>query len=469
MDPSSPWPSPGGGILANATSSLATTMAVGKGHGASFGGILLAILQIIPSLLYWIITFTTISLPTWLFTLFSTSLTVTMNATTLLMIFLAFASTISWLVRYRYLNMYARLPLEPQRKEPAIELFPDVPEGDSKRGFTNYLDEFLSAIKVFGYLERPVFHELTRTMQTRKLMAGETLLLEEEQGFCLVVDGLVQIFVKSKRNSSGADSDYEDLGGDSDDLEDEEERGRGKQSYQLLTEVKNGAPMSSLFSILSLFTEDVKLRYDDDGEDLRPGSGGFMRIANGGSAVSTGGMGTPAQQPLSPRGNVPEAAAGDHARHSSLHASPLSRSPLPAVPPLSLDGNGTARANSDAQRKSRRRKRESAHPDIVARATVDTTIAIIPATAFRRLTRVYPRASAHIVQVILTRLQRVTLSTGHNYLGLTKEVLRTEKLMNDFTTYDLPGFLRGSALERLKEKFSVVSRVAYRYIIHRMS
>jgi len=101
----------------------------------------------------------------------------------------------------------------------------------------------------------------------------------------------------------------------------------------------------------------------------------------------------------------------------------------------------------------RRTQTNSAHPDIVARATVDTTIAIIPASAFRRLTRVYPKATAHIVQVILTRLQRVTLATGHSYLGLTSEVLRTEKHMNKYTTYELPNFLRGDALERLKEKF----------------
>lgn len=47
--------------------------------------------------------------------------------------------------------MYARLPPEPQRKEPEIDLIPDMQEGDSKPGLANYLDEFLSAIKVFGY------------------------------------------------------------------------------------------------------------------------------------------------------------------------------------------------------------------------------------------------------------------------------------------------------------------------------
>lgn len=70
-----------------------------------------------------------------------------------MLIVLAFASMVTWLVRYRVLNMYARLPPEPQRKEPQIDLFPDTQEGDSKPGLANYLDEFLSAIKIFGYRE----------------------------------------------------------------------------------------------------------------------------------------------------------------------------------------------------------------------------------------------------------------------------------------------------------------------------
>ena len=69
-----------------------------------------------------------------------------------MVIILAFVSLVTWIVRYRFLNMYARLPPEPPRKEPQIDLFPDT-QGDSKPGLANYLDEFLSAIKVFGYRE----------------------------------------------------------------------------------------------------------------------------------------------------------------------------------------------------------------------------------------------------------------------------------------------------------------------------
>lgn len=306
-------------------------------------------------------------------------------------------------------------------------MFPDTQDGDSKPGLANYLDEFLSAIKVFGYLERPIFHELTRTMQTRKLIAGETLLLEEEKGFCLVVDGLVQIFVKSLRD------DNDNNGGQIDLFDDEEGYREGNQGYQLLTEVKNGASMSSLFSILSLFTEDVKLRYDDP---ISTNSQFSNHVAH----TPDSSLASPSINPSTPSMPTPG------------HHDEPTKAKLLNVPPLDLEPGFDERQYKTPQSKSK--ARSSAHPDIVARAMVDTTIAIIPASAFRRLTRVYPKATAHIVQVILTRLHRVTLSTAHQYLGLTSEVLQIEKLMNKYTSYDLPNHLRGNALDRLRDKFT---------------
>ncbi|KAI9700657.1 MAG: phosphatidylcholine and lysophosphatidylcholine phospholipase [Candelina mexicana] len=450
--------------ISSATASTTAAMTDAPPPGSIMGLLgrtIVFVVKVIPSVLYWLITFTSITLPTWLFTLFSTSLTFTMNFTTLLLIILALGSTISWFVRYRFLNMYARLPPEPQRKEPQIDLFPDTQDGDSKPGLANYLDEFLSAIKVFGYLERPVFHELTRTMQTRKLIAGETLLLEEEKGFCLVVDGLVQIFVKSAREARGSDEEPWMNGGRKAYHEDDEEDQRedGNQHYQLLTEVKNGAPMSSLFSILSLFTEDVRLRYDadeDTGLESRSSSAGFGQSGFPHNAGSGRDGFTPESGPASPNDGPksPYLQQKHRERRSSTMVS-ADGARLPNVPPLSLDLSSSSHPRQQDGQRSRPKtqKPKSVHPDIVARATVDTTIAIIPATAFRRLTRVYPKATAHIVQVILTRLQRVTLATGHSYLGLTSEVLRTEKHMNKYTSYELPNFLRGGALERLKEKF----------------
>ncbi|KAF1987154.1 lysophospholipase NTE1 [Aulographum hederae CBS 113979] len=435
-------------ILESATSSaqLPARTVAASSHSTFglLGRVILSSLGFISALFYWIIRFTTITMPTFLFSLLSTSLTVTLNFTTLALMFLAFGSLLSWLVRYRYLNMYSRLPPEPQRNQPQIDVFPDTEGRDLKPGLSNYLDEFLSAIKVFGYLERPVFHELTRTMQTKKLLAGETLLLEEEKGFCLVVDGMVQIFVKSKREEK---TEMGDSSGD--DLDDSSGHNQG---YQLLTEVRNGAPMSSMFSILSLFTENLQLRHDHDGDNgghsSRPSTAETVNPVRTRDASPDFSTMSPAHTPQSPG-----QPSFSHRRTSSL-ASPTAGGRLPSIPHLSLEAEG--KHTQEIPKTDRRRKSpaKSAHPDIVARATQDTTIAIIPATAFKRLTRVYPKATAHIVSVILTRLQRVTLATGHAYLGLTSEVLRTEKLMNKYTTYDLPGFLRDDALRRLKEKFA---------------
>ena len=48
-----------------------------------FARLTLGVLRLVSTVLYWVLKLTTFSFPTLLFTLFSTSLTVTMNATTL--------------------------------------------------------------------------------------------------------------------------------------------------------------------------------------------------------------------------------------------------------------------------------------------------------------------------------------------------------------------------------------------------
>lgn len=395
-----------------------------------FGKLVFYILQAVSTLVFWSLKITTISVPTLIFSLLSTSLTVTMKATTLMFLTALMGAGITWVVRYRYLNMYSRLPPEPQRREPELVLFPDAAHEGAKPGLANYLDEFLSAIKIFGYLERPVFHELTRSMQTRKLIAGETLNLEEEKGFCIVVDGLVEIFVKSSHR---------------DTIQAGNARGQpGQQRYQLLTEVRNGAPMSSLFSIMSLFTENVA--FNLPGEEsastdfMEPGS--LHR-----RTTSELPPGTPQRE-------------GMHDGFFTVTEEPEPATPSSpsktlesGIPPISLGSSTSYKHKRPAFNKSH--TTNSAHPDIIARATVDTTIAIIPASAFRRLTRVYPKATAHIVHVILSRFQRVTLATAYDYLGLTNEVLQTEKDMIDYTACQLPNILRGDALDRLKEKFSL--------------
>ncbi|CAK7269839.1 phosphatidylcholine and lysophosphatidylcholine phospholipase [Sporothrix epigloea] len=417
-----------------------------------FVRLILSCLHLVSIVLYFVLKAATFSLPTLLYTLFSTTLTVTMNATTLMVIFVVLFSAASWFVRYRYLNMYARLPPEPQRKEPDIDLFPDTHEEDTKSGFSSYLDEFLSAIKIFGYLERPVFHELTRSMMTRKLIAGETLDLEEEKGFCIVVDGLVEIFVKSSGPAQRRDMDSRSRRGP--DLEmvfsddEDEPPAFENQRYQLLTEVRNGAPMSSLFSLMSLFTEDIRLQVAEDDSAQPPSvvSSKFNPSGQSFGAISrTRDSRVPsARAPLHHLGsNITEPRQSANAAGTP----PVVTSNLSHVPPMSLDPPHSQRP------RPKRTPTNSVHPDIIARATVDTTVAIIPASAFRRLIRIYPKATSHIVHVILSRFQRVTLATAYNYLGLSEEVLLTEDSMTKFTMCQLPNVLRGDALDRLKEKF----------------
>ncbi|KAG5926385.1 phosphatidylcholine and lysophosphatidylcholine phospholipase [Claviceps africana] len=416
-----------------------------------FGWLLYLVFNLISTILYWSARIVTISVPKLLFALFSTSWTVTMNATTLMFVMAAVVSAASWIVRYRILNMYSRLPPEPQRKEPEIDLFPDTHEGGSKGAFASYLDEFLSAIKIFGYLERPVFHELTRSMQTRKLIAGETINLEEEKGFCIVVDGLVEIFVKSGRRGSCYREPpvAHDL-----DSSAEDDVSADQQRYELLTEVRNGAPMSSLFSIMSLFTEGVKLRLNDDSSIVDPdGNANYPRRGSAGVSGPQRINSVPVSMPSTPtldgKGGhkiVQPTGAEDDPNSIGNPHSPNSR-----IPPISLGEPLPSRVPRPRLRG--RSTSHSAHPDIIARATVDTTIAVIPASAFRRLIRIYPKATSHIVHVILSRFQRVTLAHAFDYLGLTGEILQTEKSMNKYTVCQLPNILRGDALSRLKEKF----------------
>ena len=129
------------------------------------------------------------------------SFTISLTFPILLTLFLASLGVAFFFIRYRYLARYtqlkeAALPIPPPPSIPTD--FPDLGlglgEGGERRtpAFHNYLDDFLSAIRIFGYLEKPVFHELSRHLQTRRLAAGETLEIGNGDFWC-VVEGKVQV------------------------------------------------------------------------------------------------------------------------------------------------------------------------------------------------------------------------------------------------------------------------------------
>ncbi|KAG0369294.1 phosphatidylcholine and lysophosphatidylcholine phospholipase [Mortierella sp. AD032] len=466
-----------------------------------------------------LLTFMTMTVPTTLYRLLSWSFTLHLTFTTLL-IGIASVAFVAWaVIRYRVLTKYSRLPKTAQGKHgSSFDLHPDNPfksPQEEKEGLSypdEFLSAFLSSIKIFGYLEQPVFHELARHLQTRRLPAGDTILQNPdlEKSFYIVVDGCVQVFEQVVKDEDDDHDDDETLDSTSWDDPDHE--------YQLLNEVKNGGTLSSLFTILSLFTENVKLRHEDEPlkefkrSDPRSRQNSCNNLNNNsGEDTSSATMtSTQSDQRKKHEGSSslsPPLFSSGKKKHSSVaHGHGLRTKAAIHTPtsPLSnpdhmalFDADGTTTESSDGLDMTPRQSdflgfEDSEHPSgsgqdryqrqyqqqqhqqpsptpsdfkppkmkrrvIIAKAMVDTTLAVIPAEAFHRLTQKFPQAAAHIVQVILIRFQRVTLLTGHKYLGLTKELLRMERSINEIGSYGLPpDFFRPRTMEYLKAKFSAV-------------
>ncbi|KIK70532.1 hypothetical protein GYMLUDRAFT_32561 [Collybiopsis luxurians FD-317 M1] len=368
-----------------------------------------------------LVTFVTITVPTFIYFVLSYSLTLTLNFWSFAIIFILCAIALNYWIRFRYLNDYTQLKEPPLVKPDANELHPDV-NTDPPPSFHNYLDDFLQAVRVFGFLEKPVFHELARHLQTRRLIAGDSISLDQDKSFYCVIDGTVQVFTQTGQttNQNGA-WDHEDVNG-----------------YQLLNEVGSGGTLSSLFTILSLFTEDVKMSWQDNPADSPYDTGSplpqsFSRRPSSRSNADVSALDLnidPRETPRRRRSSLSSTTSTVQITSPDEdHAS------VPAPPPHMSHG-------------------KEIYHGLVARATEDTTLAVIPAEAFRRLTKKYPKATGHIVQVILTRFSRVTFNAAHKYLGLTSEVLRTEKMINDIACNPLPAsFYEGGGLQYLRQRF----------------
>lgn len=229
-----------------------------------------------------------------------------------------------------------------------------------------------------------VFHELARHVQTRRLIAGDSLSLDQDKSFYCVMDGVVQVFAKTGQQSDLTTQwENEDMNG-----------------YQLLNEVSGGSTLSSLFTILSLFTEDVQIAWQEEPKP-DPKKSAAMQEDFGEpaaqSAYSDGGISF--EVVAAPRGRIPGALSiASESEGSTVH-------PIVTEPP---DDPRTPWAEDLASRPET--PTGSIRPDLrtltaaqvnhgtIARATMDTTLAVIPAEAFRRLTKKFPKASSHIVQ-----------------------------------------------------------------------
>jgi len=514
--------------------------------------------------IYWIyaaalsfLSFSTITLPRTVFTVLHWSgfISVQINFQKILILLALLAVISSWTYKLKVLNKYSFLPKTPQltktfKNQVAFrDLNPNLLLNSKQLfsdhdHFNNYLDEFLSAIRVFGFLEKPVFHELARHLQTRRLLAGDTLSLDEDKSFYIVVDGSVQVFAQTSdrgRPGQNPGSPTDDAYNDRLAYDNEDDNG-----FQLLNVVESGGTLSSLFTILSLLTEGVKLRYEED--EAQPHQALLPNFADNSSKSSQPNLSSRSVQPIKtsvskldqnpaewPPNSPIELVQGDRRKFpdwnkngsddggdpdddgrsvetsrrstytsatatlQSLDAShqalgqdaPQSHRVLRAsnqMPDGDYESGFTHRtdpySNFSPPPNSRRsphgidptpkRSREtynrhtgdhifeSAQPKeaTIARATQDTTLAVIPSEAFKRLTIKFPNAVAHIVQVILARLQRVTFLTSHRYLGLTKELLRTEKAFNEIACYPLPPtFYEDGGMIKLRHRFMPSSKL----------
>ncbi|KAJ1909334.1 phosphatidylcholine and lysophosphatidylcholine phospholipase, partial [Tieghemiomyces parasiticus] len=483
-------------LTAHAVQALATeSTAEFVGDGVSPGA-----LSWLTHMVYGVLTWVTITVPTQVYSFLSLTVTLTFHFKTILIAAALFLAAVYGLVRYYFLTVYSRLPKPPAAPDGAHEAFDlhpdsfldedhvDTDEPGPKSGSFphDFLSVFLSSIQIFGYLEQPVFHELARHLQTRRLLAGETMFYDdhEDRSFYMVVDGSVQVYLKPEPHrvaprtrsfrptlfpdaapaaeipapdlSHSGTASYEDLSGavpapalgtddplvaevPPDHLARESSQTEAAEDYlsgpdvspsdseddahtdpfdrhQLLTEVNAGQTLSSLFTILSLLTDNVPLRHRST--DAAP-----SRVASTAS-LATEASGITTSRPVDPffpglRTEATQLPTDDPAR---------------PVRPV-----GASRA---------------VHPDIIARASVDTTLAVIPVEAFHRLNKKYPNASAHIVQVILTRLQRATFMILHNYLGAHQELHALERAIMQSCHYRVPPALASAlSLNHLRAHF----------------
>lgn len=119
-----------------------------------FTSIVLAFFAFIKSIL----SFSTVTIPHACFTVLHYSLTLQLTFPSLLVLFLAaLVASLFWL-RHKH-RSYERLKEAPLKTDEGFNLHPELNQQgtDQKQGpFHTYLDELLQAIRIFGFLEKPV-------------------------------------------------------------------------------------------------------------------------------------------------------------------------------------------------------------------------------------------------------------------------------------------------------------------------
>lgn len=168
----------------------------------------------------------------------------------------------------------------------------------------------------------------------------------------------------------------------------------GTKGYQLLNEVGSGGTLSSLFTILSLFTEDVRISWQDEvqsepGPDIEAEPTVRTRPHRSDSDVSS--------IALENADRISSSTAASRRNSISSSGSTVHGDELVAFSPGGRGRRPYSRMSTSTAYTATQNHHHSDH-GTVAVAVEDATLAVIPAEAFRRLTKKFPKASAHIVQ-----------------------------------------------------------------------
>ena len=238
----------------------------------------------------------------------------------------------------------------------------------------------------------------------------------DDRDFYVVVDGSIQLFVEH-------------------DSEDDD-------NLIMLNDVKSGGTVASLFGILSILSDDDDLDVSDsvDPDVLFPNiktsplhSTSSTNVPLDATILET----IPTE--LKDSSNINDQSIETKASTTRLKENDI-KFPYSDLKPPPINFK-------------EKQKRPSFHPNVTAKASQPTTLIVIPAAAFKTLSEKFPTATAGIIQVILTRFQRVTCSTMYRYLSLSHELLKIEKMLNtgepipiDF--YDFEWDLGLAALKR---------------------
>jgi lysophospholipid hydrolase len=197
----------------------------------------------------------------------------------------------------------------------------------------------------------------------------------------------------------------------------------------LVAEIRTGGTVSSLFDILAIYSDHLDI--DQLRSGPMPPSSYSSNNQNGSRLQRSFNENIPST-PISP-----ESSASQTAPTATLSVIPIDPSlaevsKVPSVistrPTVGGGNNETKTPHSPLLKPNV--QGFSTQSSLFARAATETTLLVIPESAFKKTAHFYPSSTVNMVQVLLSRFMRVTHMTLSRYLGLSRELVKIERHIN---------------------------------------